>query len=73
MPIEAGDDLDCPFCDDAHAVRRSKSLRLKGFARRVDASLYVECPAAGYVAVTEDGEVEAASAAGGDDEREDWP
>lgn len=87
MTLEAGDDLDCPFCDGTHEVRRSKAVRVKGFAGRVPASLYVDCPEAGFLVVDDDGGVEAVAdgeqrggGKRGEDgereagrERDDWP
>lgn len=73
---EAGDDLDCPHCGARHEVRRGKAVRVKGFARRVEGSLYVDCPESGVLAVTEDG-VEAigenATSSGDDGSERDWP
>jgi len=58
MSYDAGDEFDCPHCGGAHVVRRGKTLRVKGQERTVEGSLYVECPEAGFVTFTADGDPE---------------
>jgi hypothetical protein len=67
MDHEAGEEYDCEACGDTHVVQRGKGLDVAGSDEGLDPALYVRCPDAGFVSLSDP------AATGGDDGGDDWP
>lgn len=69
--LDAGDEYDCDACGDIHVVQRGKGLDVAGSSERLEPSLYVRCPEAGFRSLS------APEAVGGDETAtegaDDWP
>jgi hypothetical protein len=69
MDHEEGDEYDCDVCGGTHLVQRGKGLEVTGSPEGLDPALYVRCPEAGFVSLSEP---DAAGDAATDDGN-DWP
>lgn len=67
MDHDPGDEFDCEACGGTHEVQRGKDLDVAGSSERLAGSLYVRCPEAGFVSLSDP------SAVGGEAGGDDWP
>ena len=68
MDHEPGDEYDCDTCGGTHTVQRGKGLEVSGSSEGLSGAVYVRCPEAGFVSLSNP------DATGGTEDADDgWP